>query len=185
MDQGLHWHDREPMRPSPRTLASLAPTRATLVVVVVVPAPPGGHHARAVPSAGAAAADARARAALSATRRRAETLHCIHESRCGPHLAPMSTSRRGTSLRAPFPPPVPALPMRAPAPRCQRRASGRKHCIAFTNHDAALTSPPCPRPAGGPPCARRPIRRRRPCRCARPRQAISLWLGVPSSFKRN
>ena len=62
---GLHWHDREPMRPSPRTLASLAPTRATLVVVVV-PAPPGGHHARAVPSAGAATADARARAALSA-----------------------------------------------------------------------------------------------------------------------
>ena len=63
---GLHWHDREPMRPSPRTLASLAPTRATLVVVVVVPAPPGGYHARAVPSAGAATADARARAALSA-----------------------------------------------------------------------------------------------------------------------
>ena len=63
---GLHWHDREPMRPSPRTLASLAPTRATLVVVVIVPAPPGGHHARAVPSAGAATADARARAALSA-----------------------------------------------------------------------------------------------------------------------
>ena len=66
MDQGLHWHDREPMRPSPRTLASLAPTRATLVVVVVVPAPPGGHHARAVPSAGTATADARGRAALSA-----------------------------------------------------------------------------------------------------------------------
>ena len=63
---GLHWHDREPMRPSPRTLASLAPTRATLVVLVLVPAPPGGHHARAVPSAGAATADARARAALSA-----------------------------------------------------------------------------------------------------------------------
>ena len=63
---GLQWHDREPMRPSPRTLASLAPTRATLVVLVLVPAPPGGHHARAVPSAGAATADARARAALSA-----------------------------------------------------------------------------------------------------------------------
>ena len=43
----------------------------------------------------------------------------------------------------------------------------------FTNHDAALTSPPCPRPAGGPPCARRPLRRRRPCRCARPRRAVS------------
>ena len=63
---GLHWHDREPMRPSPHTLASLAPTRATLVVLVLVPAPPGGHHARAVPSAGAATADARARAALLA-----------------------------------------------------------------------------------------------------------------------
>ena len=56
---------------------------------------------------------------------------------------------------------------------CQRRAGGRKHCIAFTNQDAALTSPSCPRPtrAGGPPCARRPLRRRRPCRCARPRRA--------------
>ena len=46
----------------------------------------------------------------------------------------------------------------------------------FTNHDAALTSPPCPRPAGGPPCARRSLRslrRRRPCRCARPRRAVS------------
>ena len=107
VDQGLHWHDREPMRPSPRTLASLAPTRATLVVVVVVPAPPGGHHARAVPSAGAATADARARAALSATRRRAETLHCIHESRCGPHLAllpawrPLSSSSSRPRPRPP------------------------------------------------------------------------------------
>ena len=102
-------------------------------------------------------------------RRRAETLHCIHESRCGPHLAPLSTSRRGTTLRAPSPPPAPALPMRAPAPRCQRRAGGRKHCIAFTNHDAALTSRSCrlgahsprprPRPRPRPPHCRHCDRR--------------------------
>ena len=126
------------------------------------------------------------------------------------HVTAIETHRRVFSLgvfatlRAPSPPPAPALPMRAPAPCCQRgegggemRACPRRASVMsvqsergwsemrsyyalrsemgaheFTNHDAALTSPPCPRPAGGP-CARRPIRRRRPCRCARPRRAVS------------
>ena len=171
-------HSRITTRPSPRPLVHV---------------PPGDLLARAVPSAGARPADARARAALSATRRRAETLHCIHESRRGPHLAPLSTSRRETSLRAPSPPQAPALPMRAPAPRCQRRAGGRKHCIAFTNHDAALTSPPCwlgahsarphprPRPRSRP---RLHCHRRIPCRCARSRRGARIGRRMVSIRRR-
>ena len=54
----------------------------------------------------------------------------------------------------------------------------------FTNHDAALTSPPCPRPAGSPPCARRPIRRRWACRCARRRRGARIGRRMVSIRRR-
>ena len=66
-------------------------------------------------------------------------------SRCGPHLTllpawrplvPLSSSssssppRRAATMREPSPPPAPPLPMRAPAPRCQRRRRAETlHCI--------------------------------------------------------